>query len=125
MASDTKVVNIRVANIRPEYQNLKEWIKEPNNVYIGRAGIVFVDGERYPKQSSIWANPYKIGRDGDRNTVLTKYEVYIKNRLEREPFLMDELDRLRGKTFGCWCAPEPCHGNILVKILNDCPLSRS
>jgi hypothetical protein len=49
-----------VSNIRPNYKNLEEWCNDPNNVYIGRKGIVFIDSERYPKYDSIWSNPYKI-----------------------------------------------------------------
>lgn len=114
----TEVANVKVSHLRPKYQNLKEWMKNPDNVYIGRAGIVFIEGERFPKESSIWANPYKIGKDGDRNLVLAKYEIYIKERLEKEPALLSELNKLKGKTLGCWCSPEPCHGNILTKLIN-------
>lgn len=54
------VINVKVASIRPKFNNLKEWCEDERNIYIGRAGIVFIDGQRFPKQSSIWANPYKI-----------------------------------------------------------------
>jgi len=37
------VVNCKVKYIRPEYNNLKEWMNNPNNVYIGREGVVFID----------------------------------------------------------------------------------
>ena len=26
---------------------------------------------------------------------------------------------LRGKTLGCWCAPKPCHGDVLLEIANE------
>ncbi len=26
---------------------------------------------------------------------------------------------MKGKNLGCWCAPEPCHGNILLELLSD------
>ena len=35
-----QVVNVKVKYIRPKYQNLSEWINDPNNEYIGRASIV-------------------------------------------------------------------------------------
>jgi len=38
------VVNVRVKSIRPKYNNLKEWIADGSNVYIGRGGVVFIDG---------------------------------------------------------------------------------
>ena len=31
---------------------------------------------------------------------------------------MDSLLELKGKTLGCWCKPEDCHGDILVYELN-------
>jgi len=40
MYIETKVINIRVANIRPQYNNLKVWMKDTNNVFIGRGGIL-------------------------------------------------------------------------------------
>lgn len=30
------VVNVKVGNIRPKYSNLREWMEDPTNVYIGR-----------------------------------------------------------------------------------------
>ncbi len=119
MLSTKKVKNVKVANIRPTFQDLKEWCEDPDNVYIGRRGIVFVDKKRYPTEDSIWCNPYKIGKDGDRDEVIQKYEIYIRNRLEKEVGLKDELKRLKDKNLGCWCAPEPCHGDVLIKLIQE------
>jgi len=113
------VVNCRVKNIRPDYQNLKEWMRDDDNIYIGRAGVVFIDGQRYPKRSSAFCNPYKIGAHGTRTSVLKKYRTYIKARLESEPDLVDELISMAGKNLGCWCAPEPCHGHILLRLIES------
>ena len=111
------VVNCKVAHIRPKYKNLQEWMKDPNNVYIGRAGIVFIDKQRFPKQSSNFANPFKIGKDGTRDEVIEKYKTYITNKLNDNEELQKELINLEGKTLGCWCAPEPCHGDILLELI--------
>lgn len=73
----TTLCNVKVQYIRPKYKDLKDWMSDSENVYIGRGGIVFVDGARFPKMSSEWANPFKIGRDGDRREVIEKYETYI------------------------------------------------
>lgn len=27
------------------------------------------------------------------------------------------LDELKGKTLGCWCKPECCHGDVLINLL--------
>lgn len=49
------VVNVKVAYLRPKYQNLKEFCEGDDNVYVGRKGIVFINKERYTKKDSIWA----------------------------------------------------------------------
>jgi len=113
------VVNCKVKNIRPKYNNLKEWIDDTNNVYIGRQGVVFIDGKRFPPYSSNFANPCKIGKDGTREEVLIKYKNYITERLENDKSLMAELVSLKGKNLGCWCNPEMCHGNILLELINE------
>lgn len=74
--------------------------KDPCDVYIGRP--------------SKWGNPFQIGRDGDRDTVIRKYRSWL---LER-PDLMGALGELRGKTLGCWCSPLPCHGDVLLELAN-------
>lgn len=112
----TTVVNVKVKYIRPKHHNLKIWMEDPNNVYIGRKGIVFIDGERFPKESSIWANPFKITKTETRDSVVEKYREYIVQQIE-EKDLHFKLEELRGKQLGCWCAPESCHGDVLLSLL--------
>ena len=113
------VINCKVKFIRPEYQNLKHWIEDKNNLYIGRAGIVFIDKERFPKKSSPFCNIFKIGRDGTREEVTQKYQQYITEKIKNEPELKNELISMKGKNLGCWCKPEPCHGDYLLQLINS------
>jgi hypothetical protein len=113
----THVVNVKVANIRPTYANLKEWMGDENNVYVGRKGIVFIDGERFPKENSIFANPYKISGNDTREIVISKYRTYIVDKIKDDRF-KTELMKLKGKNLGCWCAPEMCHANVLVYLMH-------
>jgi hypothetical protein len=112
----TNVVNVKVAYIRPKYDNLNEWTNDINNVYIGRKGIVFIDKVRYPKNNSIWSNPFKIDKNNDRSDVIKKYKNYIVQKIESEN-LQDQLLQLENKNLGCWCHPEPCHGDVLVELI--------
>ena len=75
--------------------------RDPYDVYIGRG------------RGSVWGNPYRMGEDGDRQTVIRKYREYLHSN----PSLMAKLPELKGKTLGCWCAPEACHGDVLVELL--------
>ncbi len=123
----TSLTNVKVKHIRPEYNNLKEWCEDGKNEYIGRKGIVFIDKERYPKNDSIWANPFKVGRDGDIDEVLKKYKKYIKKKIEDED-LFDELLALKDKNLGCWCVDKTihfynecdniCHGQVLMRLID-------
>jgi len=67
----------------------------------------------YIGRGSKWGNPFIIGKDGDRNTVLMKYEKHVLSRQD----LINSLPELEGKILGCWCSPLPCHGDILKKLL--------
>ena len=51
----------------------------------------------------------------NRAEALEKYEKYL---LENET-LFNSLIELQGKTLGCWCKPNKCHGDILVKWSNS------
>jgi hypothetical protein len=79
----------------------------PYDVYIGRA----IKRGGWDLPSSYWANPFQVkiwGREG----ALAKYEEHV-----RHPARMARLPELRGKRLGCWCAPAPCHGDVLVRLL--------
>ena len=62
------------------------------------------------KEGSEWANPYKINHQTTREASLKKYE----SMLLRNGKLQDSLSTLCYSQLGCWCAPLPCHGNILI-----------
>jgi len=114
------VVNVRVKFIRRDgYRDLRAWIADTNNVYVGRRGIVFIDGKRYPQFDSPFANPFRITSTTSREECINKYESYIRARLRNEPELRSLLAQLRGKRLGCWCAPDPCHADVLLRLINE------
>ena len=60
---------------------------------------------------SFWANPYSVKIYG-RDEALRLYREHVL----KLPNLDTELEKLSGKRLGCWCHPEPCHGDILVEL---------
>lgn len=82
----------------PERPRVVHCKRERHDVYIGRP--------------SKWGNPYTVGRDGSRADVIARYELWLAG----QPELLAALGELAGKTLGCWCAPEPCHGDVLVRL---------
>jgi hypothetical protein len=75
--------------------------KEDFDVYIGRG--------------SKWGNPFRIGVQGNREEVIMKYREYLLKNDE----LLRSLGELRGKVLGCFCKPKPCHGDVLVELLES------
>jgi hypothetical protein len=68
----------------------------------------------YIGRPSKWGNPFEIGKDGDRETVIRKYREWVVT----QPNLMAALPELRGKVLGCWCSPKACHGDVLAPLAN-------
>lgn len=62
-----------------------------------------------------WGNQFVIGKDGTREQVVEKYRKWILT----QPQLLNSLHELNGKILGCYCAPEKCHGDILIELINS------
>ena len=73
-------------------------------------------GSVYIGRGSPYGNPFKIGSDGDRGQVISKFESWVRGK----PELMKKIkEELRGKDLVCFCAPAYCHGEILEEIANE------
>lgn len=88
-----------VVSLRGAHNNLIGWA-DASGIYM-----------RIDRKSE-WGNPFLLPGDGDRDEVIAHYEDHY---LPFKPSLLAKLDGLRGKALGCWCAPEPCHGDVLKK----------
>ena len=73
----------------------------PGDVYIGRP--------------SRWGNPFVIGTDGDREEVIDKYRAWVVE----QPHLLALIPTLKGKRLACFCAPQPCHGDVLAELAEE------
>ncbi len=88
-----------VVSLRARHANLVQWAEQ-------RGLFVRID------RRSDWGNPFELPGDGDRETVIRHYAEHY---LPYKPSLLARIKRgdLSGKALGCWCAPEPCHGDVL------------
>lgn len=69
----------------------------------------------YIGRPSIYGNPYVIGVDGIRNEVIDKHE----EDLQYNPRLVNIIKReLYNKDLVCFCKPQKCHGDTLLKVAN-------
>ena len=102
----------------------------PGAVYIGRAM------PQYGLPGSKWCNPFEIDKY-DRVEVINKFKLWLYATPEGRARLIAEytlsagyvadlngplinyIHELRGRDLVCWCAPEPCHGDVLLQLANE------
>lgn len=117
--------------------SVKDSVQIENSIYIGRSN------KTYSLPPSPLANPYVIGRDGDRDEVVDKYRKWlwlsVKRKLDNPEHgngVFAELKRLQLEarkiqvnnilnstnnylTLICWCkSNEKCHGDIIINCLD-------
>lgn len=73
----------------------------PEAVYVGRP--------------TKWGNPWSIGGRCPREEAIRFYKETVFSRHTKEEIQSE----LRGKDLVCWCAPKPCHADILLEIANQ------
>lgn len=89
---------MRRTTVANRYHLEPGWEKDPRYVYIGRP--------------SKWGNPFKPQTHGRRGCI-----NLFRQHLREHPRLVEEARRdLVGKTLVCFCAPKPCHGDILAEV---------
>ena len=93
-------------------ENIKEWLKSENNVYVGRE----VEDEALKNEDCKWGNPFSLREYKTRKKVV---DLYRANVVKNEK-LMAEIEELRGKKLGCWCSPCQCHAEVLHELAGNC-----
>lgn len=86
---------------KPKVYNLTKGDIPEGGIFIGRP--------------SPFGNPFHIGPDGDRDTVIEKYRLWL---LSQPELLSKVRTDLKGKHLVCFCSPLRCHGDILLAIAN-------
>ena len=89
--------------IKPHPDIVKHVKREPFDVYIGRG------------MGGIWGNPYAISDTRNREYVIAMFTDYLL----KNPVLLKKIFGLRNKTLGCFCAPQLCHGDMIVWLLDN------
>lgn len=71
-------------------------------------------GAFYGGRGSIWGNKFVMGRDGDRDEVCDKFQAWFRD----QHHLLRRLPEIRGMDGVCFCAPQRCHLNLVVRLAN-------
>lgn len=69
-----------------------------------------------------WGNPFSHLKGtkaqfevATREEAIESYKHWLWTELVDGRVTVAELAALDGKILGCWCAPLPCHGEVLLK----------
>jgi hypothetical protein len=116
------VVNVRKQQLNNQgYADMNDWLRNPNHIYIGRNMTLYIPCAKHSK----WNNPFTSKRYGLEKS-LQMYKEWVltgsnpvSGKKRKDGPLINDIEELRGKHLGCWCAPEPCHGHILLECLSN------
>ena len=104
------MITVKNRHKMPAQPLFKEDDDSPQQVYIGRPSPL--------------GNIFEIGRNGSRGEVIEKYRAWIKHESAHEGKVHEELNRIidlatqyKDVELICFCAPLPCHGDIIKQIV--------
>jgi Domain of unknown function (DUF4326) len=83
------------------------WMDDPSYVYIGRPG---------KGMTGYFGNPFKKEPGEDIGSTLDRFEEWARRRLAHDEAYRIRVGKLFGKKLVCFCAPKPCHGDVLAKL---------
>ncbi len=80
-------------------------MSDPDIVYIGRG--------------SVFGNPFvmKNKSDEERTRVIEEYRHWLWVQIQQGAITKEMLLELDEKRLACYCAPKPCHGDVIVKAI--------
>jgi hypothetical protein len=87
--------------IKPHPDKVVNIHRDNYDVYIGRG------------KGSIFGNPFPITERCDRECVIALFTDYVL----KTPSVLSRLHELKDKVLGCFCAPNLCHGDMIVWML--------
>lgn len=71
----------------------------------------------YVGRGSPWGNPFRISYAQDRAKVIERFRCEVLPTLDVRPLI--------GKSLVCFCAPKPCHADLLLAAARDLELGGS
>ena len=84
------------------------WLVDTDRIlYVGHTST------RHSWPESDFANPFVRQARDDREAMVRRYVEWLDSR----PELLARLraGELTGRALGCWCAPQPCHADVLAE----------
>lgn len=76
-----------------------------------------IDGV-YVGRPTKWGNPFPVGPDCTQEQAVAKYREWVMKQ-DQAVLRVMMREMLRGKDLVCWCAPLPCHAQVIADIANE------
>jgi len=82
--------------------------------------------DQWIDRRSKFGNPFKISDFNDkmsdeaaRELVVDLYSNYFDKRIRHDKDFKKAVDSLKGKTLACHCKPKLCHGDVIIRYLDE------
>ena len=104
--------------------NIRELDPEAYNIYIGRSsalGMVLFKEKPWLIDGTQLGNPIKLDGEHTREESIAAHREFFLENAHLYKNLLDTLEnKARKKTvcLTCWCAPKPCHGDVISEYIN-------
>lgn len=107
---DTTVINILKAPAGWETDSRYQYIGRIGKGLTSNYGNPIVRGKTCPVCRKIH---YKPGE------TIHCFELYARDRIKYLGGYRTKIENLRGKILVCFCMPNPCHGEVYIKLLKE------
>lgn len=79
-------------------------------IYIGRPNY------KWGLKGSKFQNPYSLEKY-TREKAIEKYKNWLWNEIKIGHITIQELANMKGRDLVCYCSPQGCHGDVLLKAI--------
>jgi hypothetical protein len=107
--------------------------RRPGAFQFGQEGSMITIGNKrhgargiYVGRPSPLGNPFVLRSEADRAAVIRAYERWLREQLRnpsspasREIRRLAQLARTRDLCLVCWCAPLPCHAEVIQRVIEE------
>jgi len=73
----------------------------------------------YIGRGSVWGNPFPMQNKSkeERMRVIAEYRKHLDMQIKTGEITKEMLLELDGKRLGCFCKPQPCHGDVIASAV--------
>lgn len=88
-------------------------------VYIGRGpgGTHMMNTD--PRERGWLGNPYIVNNEDERIDAVLNFLDDFVDKLKSDEEFYNEVKKIEGRNLGCFCAPKLCHGDVIIKFIED------